>query len=113
MRTILRILAGIIGIPFVFTILTALMAFCLVIAIMVTVPCLAIWIALVFPFTFLFACFQFAFENKTEEFKCVKDSFITMADPTRFIREVLIPSVSDLYDYAKDIYLTMKKNTKS
>lgn len=109
MRTAFRIIAGIIGLPFVFVAGLALILMCFGLNAILSIPCLAIWLVFVMPAKLIWGCTIFALDNSTDGFKIVRDSFIAMADPTHGFRDVMIPICRDTCEMVADMYRDFKK----
>ena len=109
MRTACWIIAGIIGLPFFVVAFLALLLVFLALNLAFSIPCIAIWAIFVCPFVFIWACANFALDDKLDGFCFLKSSFIAMADPMHGFRDVLIPIGVDAKDTVVDSYRDWKE----
>lgn len=101
MKTTLRILAGIISIPFVMMFFAATFTFCIAVSLVVAIPGFILWLCIL-PFMFMFGCAKFAFDNNTSTLKYAFEIFIDFIDPMNGFRDVVMPIVVGCYNMLKE-----------
>ena len=90
-RNVLRVLCGIATFPIVASLYVIIVGACIAISILMSIPGLMLWLAVVMPVMLAYSCFMFAVSNSTYEFKHVWTAFIAMVDPAYAFRDAIMP----------------------
>lgn len=91
LHDVLRVLCGIITFPIVVSMYVIVVGAFIAISILIAIPGLMLWLAVVMPMMLIYSCFMFAVSNSTHEFKNIWTAFIAMVDPTYAFRDAIVP----------------------
>lgn len=91
-RNVLRVLCGIVTFPIVASMYMIVVGAFTAISILMSIPGLMLWLAVVMPALLAYGCFMFAVSNSTYEFKHIWTAFIAMVDPIYAFRDVIVPT---------------------
>lgn len=106
-RNVLRVLCGIVTFPIVASLYVIVVGAFIAISILMSIPGLILWLAVVMPVMLAYSCFMFAVSNSTHEFKHIWTAFIAMVDPAYAFRDAIVPMI-DFVCELKTMYMECK-----
>ena len=102
-HNVLRVLCGIVTFPIVASLYVIVVGAFIAISMLMSIPGLMLWLAIVMPAMLAYSCFMFAVSNSTHEFKRIWTAFIAMVDPLYAFRDAIVPICKMWIDFVCEL----------
>ena len=108
-HNVLRVVCGIVTFPIVASLYVIVVGAFIAISILMSIPGLMLWLAVVMPMMLAYSCFMFAVSNSTHEFKHIWTAFIAMVDPIYAFRDGIVPICKMWINFVYELKATYAK----